>query len=134
MRMTCWAAVCAMAFAGCATVSTGGLEASVADKCGLHDIRMDDSWIAARLSVEDAVVRRNDSGFAVAQFTLRNRNKRDLPIQFKFRFFDADGIEIQQGARAWEQTTLHGGESANLTAVAPEMSASSFKLRVRRVN
>lgn len=127
------AALAALA-AGCASVSTGGLEVTAWERGGgAGEVRVDDARFAKCLSVESAVVRREPSGFASAHVVVRNEKRTNLPVQYKFRFYGADGVEIQPGARAWEQKTLHGGEADTLSAVAPDKAATGFTVRVRRV-
>ena len=128
------ATACAILACGCASVSTGGFEVSVREgDAAVPSLRIDDRTFARRFSVETAGVRREPSGFASAQIQVRNVRREDIPIQYKFTFFDSDGMEIQPGARAWEQTTIHGGESVPLSAVAPDKSVVRFVVRVRNV-
>ena len=124
--MACAALVC-----GCASTSTGGFEVSVCEGA-TASVRIDDRHFAQRFCVESAIVRREASGFAAVQVRIRNKRRDDMHFQYKFAFFDSDGMEIQPDARAWEQTTLHGGASAPLEAVAPDKSAVKFVVRVRR--
>ena len=118
---------------GCVTTSTGGFEVSVYE--GQPDaaaVRADDQFFSKCFSVDTVGVRREPSGVASLQVQLRNRLREDVPIQYKFTFFDKDGMEVQPGVRAWEQKTIHGGESASLSSVAPEKSVVRFLVRVRR--
>ena len=131
--MTVIAMVCAALACGCASVPTEGFEVAVCEGVATASVRIDDRHFAQRFCVESALVRREASGFAVVQIQMRNTRRDDVPIQYKFTFFDADGMEIQPGVRAWEQSTLHGGESVSLASVAPEKTAVRFVLRVRRV-
>lgn len=125
---------CASLMIGCAsTASTGGFEVSVHEgNSAINVVRIDDCYFAKRFSIEAADTRREASGFVSAQVRLRNMRDEDIPIQYKFFFFDRDGMEIQPGARSWEQTTVHGGEVVSLTSVAPIKSAVKFVVRVRR--
>jgi len=126
--------VCASLMIGCAsTASTGGFEVSVHEEnSAMNTVRIDDRYFAKRFSVEAAHIRREPSGFASAQVRVRNMRDKDIPIQYKFFFFDRDDMEIQPGARSWEQTTVHGGEVVSLSSVAPIKSAVKFVVRVRR--
>ena len=126
------AAAAALFATGCETMSTSGLEVAVGEG-GAGVIRVDDRSLSRKLVVEKGIVRREASGFAKAQVFVRNTCRDDLPIQYKFRFFDATGLEVQPGARAWEQTVLHGDDSASLSAVAPQKDVVSFSVRIRRV-
>ena len=132
MRLLTITAACAVFAIGCA--STNGFEVvAMEGGGGTPYVRLDDSYLARKLSVETAAVRREPSGFASAQVRVRNTKSEDLQIQYKFTFCDNDGMEVQPGARAWEVITIHGGESVPLSAVAPDASVSRFVVRVRRV-
>ena len=126
------ATVCAMFACGCVSTSTGGFEVSVGEGDPAATLKIDDLSFAERFSVETAGVRREPSGFISAQVRLRNRQGQDASIQYKFAFFSGDGMEIQPDARPWEQTTIHGGETVSLSAVAPDKSAVRFVVRIRR--
>ena len=126
------AAAAALFATGCETLSTSGLEVAVGEG-GVGVIRVDDRAFSQNIVVEKGMVRREASGFAKAQVFVRNTRRDDLAIQYKFRFFDADGMEVQPGVRAWEQTILHGDDSAALSAVAPRKDVVSFSVRIRRI-
>ncbi|MBQ7177457.1 MAG: YcfL family protein [Victivallales bacterium] len=118
---------------GCASDSTSGLELTLKEGGSQPIIRIVDSSFKRHIDVEEAIMRRGKTGFLEASVCVRNRKKKDYPIQYKFFWFDADGMEIQPGARPWEQTTLHGGEAVTLSATAPEKGGSKFIIRLRRI-
>ena len=118
---------------GCASVSTGGFQISACEGAKeMGDVRIEDCQFARKFSVEAAAVRREPSGFARAQFFIKSLRRQDIPIQYKFKFFDSDGLEVQPNVRAWEQLIIHGGESITLSAVAPDKSVVKFVVYIRR--
>lgn len=121
------------AVAGCASTATGGLEVALKEGGGERSVRIDDSFFRQHVDIEEAIVRRTASGFLEARVRVRNRLGKDFPIQYKFEWFDGDGMEIQPGRRPWEQTILHGGDADSLAATAPERDAVKFVTRLRRV-
>ena len=125
-------ALATLLMAGCSTPSTSGLEVVVSEG-GKGKVIMDDNFLSRKVIVENCIARRETSGFAKAQVIVRNARSKDQPIQYQFRFFDADGMEVQPGERAWEQTILHGDDSAALSAVAPSKEVVKFSVRIRRV-
>ena len=132
-KLTVFAVFVLVAVMGCVSNSTSGLEVALKEGEGQPIIRIDDSSFKRHVDVEEAIVRRVATGFLEASVRIRNCKKMDYPIQYKFTWFDADGMEIQPGARPWEQTTLHGGEAVTLSATAPEKSGTSFVVRLRRI-
>ncbi|MBO7687646.1 MAG: YcfL family protein [Kiritimatiellae bacterium] len=127
------ATVCAMFACGCVCTSTGGFEVAVREGDPVARATIDDYYFSQRLIVQTTGFRRTSSGLASAQILVRNKEHEDVPIQYKFTFFDGEGMEVQPGARPWEQTTIHGGEAVTLAAVAPDKSVVRFVARVRRV-
>lgn len=120
------------ALAGCISMSTGGLEAA-ASEGGAPTVRIDDSFFAQHVTVEDVRSHRTEMGFLAASVYVRNRYAKDFPVQYKFTWFDANGMEVQPNGRPWEQTMVHGGEGVSLAATAPEVAVTRFVVRMRRM-
>ncbi len=68
-----------------------------------------------------------------AQATLRSKDKDTLPFQYRFDWFDANGIEINSGGGAWKPLLLTGRESKTVQSVAPDPRAKEFLLKIREV-
>ena len=136
MNRLLWAMLALVAFLqGCANVTTGGFEVSISEKdAGTYRMHVDDTGFARDIIVDRAIAHRDASGFLSATVMIRNMNKGDFPVQYKFMFFDANGMVIRPDERGWEQKVLHGGEAGSLFAIAPTKSVASFTVRVRRVN
>ena len=134
MRLTWVVVIVLILGAGCVSSSTGGLEVALAEGGVQAAIRVDDRQFKRLINVENAIARRAASGFLEANVVTRNRTRNDLPIQYKFEWFDKDGMAVQPGGRPWEQTTIHGGESVTLSATAPEKNGVRYIVRMRRIN
>ena len=63
--------------------------------------------------------------------TLANLTSRDKNVKYRFSWFDADEFQVEPDSNAWTPVTLHGAASVNLKALAPNASATSYKLNVR---
>jgi len=66
-----------------------------------------------------------------AQATLRSKDKSTLPFQYRFDWYDANGMEINSGSGSWKPLILYGRESKTIQAVAPDPRAKEFKLKIR---
>lgn len=66
-----------------------------------------------------------------AQATLRSKDRDTLPFQYRFDWFDANGLEINSGAGSWKPLLLVGRETKTIQAVAPDPRAREFKLKLR---
>ncbi|CAA0079962.1 Uncharacterised protein [BD1-7 clade bacterium] len=69
----------------------------------------------------------------IMQFSVEVQNKANntVKLQYKFKFFDADGFEVASQGRPWAPLVLHAKETTNVQAVAPDMSVKSAKLFIR---
>ena len=66
-----------------------------------------------------------------AQATLKSRDKDTLSFQYRFDWYDANGIEINSGAGSWKPLLITGKETKTVQGVAPDPRAKDFKLKLR---
>jgi len=64
-----------------------------------------------------------------AQVSLRSKESDDLSVQYKFDWFDKQGMEL--GGTAWTPVVIHPHESKTVQAAAPDPRAHEFKLKLR---
>lgn len=65
------------------------------------------------------------------QATLRSRDRDTLTFEYRFEWYDANGIELGMGTSAWKPLLLYGKETKNIQASAPDPRAREFKLKLR---
>ena len=63
--------------------------------------------------------------------TLANLTSRDKHLKYRFSWFDADEFQVEPDNNAWSPITLHGAASVQLKALAPNSTATAYKLNVR---
>ena len=63
-----------------------------------------------------------------AQVTITNDSSDDLDFRYKFKWLDKDDFEIAVDGRPWTPMLITPFESKSVQAVAPNPSASSFKI------
>ncbi len=124
---------CLFLLSACQAPKSAGLATVVDLADDSSQVRFDDNRLAASLQVLGALTRHNPDGFIIAQIELQKLTQRNLPLQYHFSWFDAGGMEIYPGKRAWQQKNLHGGEIANLQAVSPYPGAARFVVYFRRI-
>ena len=127
------AAVAAMG-AGCASPKTSGFTvgADVDEDGNLQEIlQVDDAKVAKQLAVEGATVGQTKNGLMKVNVRLKSRKNSTFTAQSKFSWFDADGAEIDPDGDPWRPLTLQGKETKTIQGVAPNASATSYRLRVR---
>ncbi len=88
------------------------------------------AMLSSRLAVKN-IITGHAGNLMRAQATLENRWKFELDFQYKFKWFDADGFEIQPQGEPWHQLVLQGRTQANVQALAPNPSAVRFEIWVQ---
>ncbi len=76
-------------------------------------------------------IRFGRSDVAVYQVELVNRDEDDISVEYRARWYDADGIEVQNVARSWKKVFVPGRSHQPVTSVAPNMEAVRCELEVR---
>jgi len=66
-----------------------------------------------------------------AQAVLKSKDRETLSLQYRFDWYDANGMEINSGAGSWKPLLITGRESKTIQSVAPDPRAKEFKLKIR---
>lgn len=125
----------ALCLGGCAT--TAGIEASGKrdwNQEGAPELRrkvvINNSSLAGDIVVVD-MKNAMAGDLLKAQVSLRSRDRDTLPIQYRFEWLDADGVEIAAGSGAWKPFLIYGRETRTIQGVAPDPRAHEFRLKIR---
>lgn len=93
-------------------------------------IVVDNFQLAQGLKIED--IKSQFAGDLLkAQVTIVSKFNKDRRVQYKFLWFDAQGIEINPGSLPWTPLMLSGKESKAVQALAPNPSVREFKISIR---
>lgn len=111
-----------LALAGCAATGPSGDYDDIIH----HEV----GTLEGRVQVAD-VIERTDNDLLRVQVTVRNPSAFRVNYQYKFRWFDAEGIEIAPEGEPWKPKELPPRSSDHLQGVAPNPAATRFELRVR---
>lgn len=117
--------------AGCDTVNTvepanpAYQKQMVNDRRVITDSSLDD--IAYVAGVNCAL---NPSGLLKVQVELVNRTTALRNINYKFDWFDENGMQISTPLSTWISLPIEGGESRFVSSVAPSRKAVDFKLKL----
>lgn len=127
--------IAALGLAGCST--TAGVEATgktAWDEQGARtlekNVLFNDSALEWNIQITDIKSVMVGDVMRV-QASLRSRSKFTLPLQYRFDWYDAAGLEINPGAGSWKPLILYGLESKTIQSVAPDHRAKEFKLKIR---
>ncbi len=66
-----------------------------------------------------------------AQVTIVSKYSKTQQYQYRFSWFNENGVELDAGARHWIPFQMYGNETKTLQGVAPNPSARQFKINLR---
>lgn len=72
-------------------------------------------------------------GFKKGQLTIRNESKKFLSLQYRFFWYDKDGVEIPSDSTAWQPLHLSGKLTRSVSSVARRPEATHFKVFIREL-
>ncbi|HMP72486.1 MAG TPA: YcfL family protein [Kiritimatiellia bacterium] len=122
-------AVAASLWQGCATA---GLQAGDSSYGSSPYLVADDPQLADQITI--VTVSHDFVGDLMrAHVTMRSNRGRSLQIQYRFSWYDANGMEIDPASRPYRDVTLQGRDTVSVNSVAPSPHAAEFKIRVRKV-
>jgi uncharacterized protein YcfL len=114
--------------AGCSTTST------VVHGDGTETrIMFNDPVTQKRVQIVDVVDTRKN-GLMHAVVTMENLTKRNLRVQYRFRWFDANGAPLMPANDVYLTQLLEGKETAAVQSMAPTPEAVSFRFQVTKAN
>lgn len=67
----------------------------------------------------------------MAQVTLKSKEKDTLNLQYKFEWYDLNGIALNTASASWKPLLLYGQESKSIQGVAPDPRGREYKLLLR---
>jgi len=122
------------ALSGCA--ATSGISGSAAVVKGPEGymqesrVMVDNDSLARAIKITDL-----KSTFAgdllKANVMLHSKRTDTLALQYKFRWYNSQGIEIEPESSPWQPIIIYGRETKSVQAVAPNPSAKEFKIEIR---
>lgn len=122
-------------FSGCS--STSGIEGSSAimDE-GSGDIQhskyviVNNPKVARGLQIVD-MVSKYVGDMLMANITFVSKYSDTEQYQYKFSWFDEDGIELDPESNTWIPFIMYGNETKTIQGVSPNPLARQFKINVR---
>ncbi len=84
----------------------------------------------SRLSIKDVKMRRLGDLLNV-QLTLHHEQHQTRRYQYRFKWFDAQGFELNPESTGWQPVELHGKQDYSVTGTAPSPAADTFRIVFR---
>lgn len=119
------AAVLAMGVAGCAKHTAG---VSVASS---GETRVDNATFGREVSVSNLSLL-GSGDMLKGTALIASKVSTDLRLQYKFSWYDSQGILVEGEGQSWQSLKLHGMQQQQVSSVAPNQSASRFEVYVRK--
>lgn len=110
---------------GCAN-HTAGIAAS-----SQGEVRVDNSTFSREVSLSN-VASRMQANLLQGQAQINSLVATDLRLQYKFTWFDASGFTIEDEGVSWKSVKLHGKQQLQVSALAPNATATRFEVYVRK--
>lgn len=128
MTIACFSLLALSMFAGCSFPATSGV--SVAK----GRISIDDPAFASNIEVVRDVREKTSEGFLHAQVMVKNLNRTDYECLYRFEWFGGNNMKQTHAETPWRPISLHGCETADISAVSPLQETEDFRFTIRRKN
>lgn len=69
----------------------------------------------------------------LAQVSVTNQSSEEQNLQYRFNWYDAQGLEVDSGKSPWRHITVYGKETVTLQGVALNPDAENFRISLRTV-
>jgi len=87
--------------------------------------------ISDEVELDNERIAFGDNDLAVYQVEIVNRTRGALRLEYRARWFDDDGIEIEDATRSWRPIFVSGDSSFPVRSVARNMRAVRCMIEVR---
>ncbi len=120
--------LCGMVAAFSACSSTAGVEGRKSEYA--EQLRVNNPWLKPYLeiaSLKQVMV----GGVLKANVTLFSDNSDSMKLQYKFSWYDENGMIIERDGEPWKSFDIYGKETKDIVGVAPNVYAKEFKVVIR---
>ncbi|WP_105903445.1 YcfL family protein [Vibrio gangliei] len=115
-----------VALAGCSSSNTAGLRIDSASQQVLYsDTALDDD-----LTI-DSIDTQANNGNTRGLVKIINNSQDTQNLQYRFYWYDEQGLEVNAKQGAWRQFILRGYESMTLSEVSVNPNATQFRIQIR---
>ena len=95
-----------------------------------NTVRINSKIVGGLFEVSE-IAATNRNGLLQAQVSAVNQAQRDLQLEYRFRWTDVAGMEIDTRTAAWAPLAVNAKERALMQGIAPSGEAKDFILDVR---
>lgn len=117
-----------LALVGC-TKNTAGLRVDGQSQ----NVMFGDNVLGGRLLVDNIATTDSD-GHARGIVTLSSQYSGDQAIQYRFYWYDNDGLEVNSKQAAWKQQIVRGFETLSISEVSINPNGKQFRVQIRQAD
>lgn len=121
-------AVMALTLLGC-TQNTAGLRIDGASQTVIFG----DNVLAGRLTIDDITTSEVD-GRARGVVRLVSNYSGDQYVQYRFYWYDEQGLEVNTKQGPWRQAVIRGTEEISISEVSVNPNGSQFRVQIRQLD
>jgi len=115
----------------CSTVNTIEPAQPVAQRQMLSDKRViTDTGLYGRVRPIGINVATVSTGFLKIQLEVQNLSSSAQAFAYRVEWFDANGMIVETSLSVWIDRRIQGGETLSLTALAPNVTAKDFRIKM----
>jgi uncharacterized protein YcfL len=92
-----------------------------------------DNVMGSRLQIEN-IATTDVEGHARAIVTLASQYQGDQHIQYRFYWYDKDGLEVNSKLTAWKQKIVRGFETISISEVSINPNGKEFRVQIRQAD
>ncbi|WP_261817103.1 YcfL family protein [Vibrio gallicus] len=128
MKKWIFVLIAILSVAGCAT-NTAGLRVDGKSQ----KVLFGDNVLGSRLLIDDISTVEKD-GRTRGIVTVSSNYKADLRIQYRFYWYDDNGLEVNTKPSAWRQDVVRGFETRTLSEISINPEGTQFRVQVREAD
>lgn len=114
-----------LALGGCKTETSGIIVEE-------GKVVVSDKRISNKIEYAGEITSKTDLGFPRAQVEIQNKKRYDYRFQYKFTWFDVEGLVIEETANVWKTDVVHGLDSAIIESVCESPRAVKYRVSIRK--
>ncbi|MCJ2377962.1 YcfL family protein [Vibrio sp. ZSDZ34] len=114
---------------GCAQPKTSGIKVEGQTQTVLFG----DERMGKEISIED-ISTIDTNGHARAIVKLANTTSTDKTLQYRFYWYDKQGLEVNTKQAPWKRLILRGDETISISEVSVNPNGKDFRLQMRAAN
>jgi len=129
--LVCAAAGIILLQTACSTVNTIEPAQPVAQRQMLSDKRViTDTGLYGRVRPIGINVATVSTGFLKIQLEVQNLSSSAQAFAYRVEWFDANGMIVETPLSIWIDRRIQGGETLSITALAPNVTAKDFRIKM----